>query len=79
MQDNHRQGEQMHTAADRTLQPLFISSFVTSASLPALSGPDSSITVDSRDACTPSSAQCTGSQAQQALLGSDEQSNICRV
>ena len=69
MQDKHRQGQQMRTAAERTLQPLFISSFVTSASLPALSGPDSSITVDSGDACTPSSAQCAGSQAQQDLLG----------
>ena len=79
MQDKHRQGQQMRTAAERTLQPLFISSFVTSASLPALSGPDSSITVDSGDACTPSSAQCAGSQAQQELLGRDEQCNICRV
>ena len=69
----------MRTAADRTLQPLFMSSFVTSASLPALSGPDSSITVDSGDTCVPSSAQCTGSQAQQEHFGSDAQCKFCRV
>ena len=57
IEDKHRQGLQTRTAAERTLQPLFISSLVTSASLPALSGPDSSITVDSGDTCMPSSAR----------------------